>query len=210
MVDPNGFYTGVVVYNHVIVFNRKANLTRPGDWPDLAKPEYQGQVEIVDPAGSGATFLQVAGLFRKYGNGYFKSLKQRGVSVVQSPNTVVADVASGQFAAGITLDALARPLIQKGASLDLIWPAAGAVPVPGPAAVVRGTARRAGAQQFIDWLLSTPGQQLLGSIGYTPVSPALAAAAFPERGKTALSVDVKQALTRKQEILDQFAAIFPR
>ncbi len=93
--------------------------------------------------------------------------------------------------------------------MELIWPASGAIPVPGPAAIVSGTKKQAQAQQFLNWLLSSAGQQFLVSLGYSPVSPDAAAGVYPAGIHAPLSVDLQQALKNKQDILDQFASIFP-
>jgi len=209
-VDAGGYYTGIVIFNNVIIFNTKSNLPKPTDWSDLTKPEFQNQLEIGDPSYSGTTFIEVATLIQKYGADYFKSLKQRNATVVQSTSTVGTDVAAGQFAAGITLDSVVRPLVQKGSPVELIWPASGAIPVPGPAGIVKSTKKQAAAQQFIDWLLSSNGQKFLVSLGYSPVSPDAAAGVYPPGLHAPLGVDLAQALAKKQDTLDQFAAIFPR
>lgn len=208
-VDPNGYYTGIVTFNNVIIYNTKSNLPKPVDWSDLTKTDYQGKLEIGDPAYSGTTFIQVATLIQKYGVDYFKTLKQRGASVVQSTSTVGTDVASGQFAAGITLDSVVRPLVQNGSPVELIWPASGTIPVPGPAGIVRGTKKEAAAHQFVDWLLSSTGQTFLVGLGYSPVSPDATAGVYPAGIHAPLPVDLKQALDKKQDTLDQFASIFP-
>lgn len=209
-VDPQGYYTGIVIFNNVIAYNTKSGAPKPSDWGDLTNAAYQGKIEIGDPAYSGTTFIQVAALTQKQGADYFKTLKQRGASVVQSTNTVGTDVASGQDVVGITLDSVVRPLVQKGSPIELVWPASGAIPVPGPAAVVKGSKHDAAAKAFIEWLLSPAGQQLLVSLGYSPVSSDAAAGVYPPGLHAPITIDLKQALDQKQQILDSFASIFPR
>lgn len=208
-VDPNGYYTGVLVFNNVIIWNTKSGTPKPADWPDLNNPAYQGKIEIGDPSYSGTTFIQVATLTKTYGADYFKNLKKLGAAVTQSTNTVGNDVASGQYAVGLTLDSVARPLVQKGSPVELVWPASGAIPVPAPVGIVKGTKHEEGARQFIEWLLSSDGQKTLVGLGYTPVQPALAAATYPPNIHAPLPVDLAGALAQKQQILDDFSAIFP-
>jgi len=208
-VDPNGYYTGVLIFNNVIIWNTKSGTPKPADWTDLTKSVYQGKIEIGDPSYSGTTFIQVATLSKKYGFDFFKQLKQNGATVTQSTNTVGNDVASGQYAVGITLDSVARPLVQKGSPVEMIWPASGAIPVPAPVGIVKGTKHEEGARQFIEWLLSDDGQKTLIGLGYTPVRPALAAGVYPANVPPPLPVDLKAALDQKQQILDSFSQIFP-
>jgi iron(III) transport system substrate-binding protein len=208
-VDPNGYYTGVLIFNNVIIWNTKSGTPKPADWTDLTKSAYQGKIEIGDPSYSGTTFIQVAALSKKYGFDFFKQLKQNGAVVTQSTNTVGNDVASGQYTVGITLDSVARPLVQKGSPVEMIWPASGAVPVPAPVGIVKGTKHEEGARQFIEWLLSDDGQKTLISLGYTPVRPALAASVYPANVPPPLPVDLKAALDQKQQLLDSFSQIFP-
>ena len=197
----DGWFGAFQFYNVIIYHD---GVTPPKDWSDLTKPEYKGKVEIGDPSYSGTTLAMAAEVPKLAGDSYFADLKANGVKIVQSTNTVGNDVASGAMSVGITLDSVCRPLISGGSPVKMVWPTSGSIPVPAPAAIVKGQ-ENAGAKAFLDWLLTDAGQKELTALGY---APALGASdAVPSDAKI-VTVPYSDLVSQRATILGAFTKVF--
>lgn len=195
-------WVGAFTFNNMLISRQGA--TAPKDWQDLTTPAFTGKVELGDPAASGTTLGMVGYLSKTLGWDYFKNLQKNGAKVVQSTNTVGTDVAQGSVTAGITLDSVARDLKSKGSPIEMVWPQSGAIPVPAPAALVKGRESEVG-RAFVDWLLTPQGQAQLVKLGY---APALGTSDAVPAGVKLVDVDWAQITKDRASILEQFKAIF--
>lgn len=195
-------WVAAFLFNNVLIYRQ--GTTPPTDWQDLLKPELKDKVELGDPAYSGTTLGLVGYLSQSLGWDYFQKLRENNARTVQSTNTVGTDVAQGTVTVGITLDSVARDLKSKGSPIEMVFPASGAIPVPAPAAVVKGR-ESAVAKGFVDWLLSGPGQAQLVKFGYTPAIGS--AAVLPPNAKI-VDVDWIKVGNEREQILDKFRSIF--
>jgi iron(III) transport system substrate-binding protein len=196
-------WTGAFTFNNVILYRQDA--TPPKDWADLAAPLYKDKLEIGDPSYSGTTLGMVAYLSQTLGWDFFQHLQQNGARVVQSTNTIGTDIAQGSIEVGISLDSVGRDLQSKGSPVATVWPAAGAIPVPAPVAIVKGHESSA-SQGFVDWLLTDQGQAVLVKLGYAPLRGA--SEAVPATAKL-VSVDWAQIGSQRDATIAQFKTIFP-
>jgi iron(III) transport system substrate-binding protein len=64
-----------------------------------------------------------------------------------------------------------RDAATQGSPIELIWPEPGAIAVYSPAAVVASSDDAAAAQAFVEFLVSTEGQEAIASTGWQPVRP---------------------------------------
>jgi iron(III) transport system substrate-binding protein len=177
----------------------------PKDWSDLTNPAYKGKIEIGDPAYSGTTLAMVAETPKLAGADFFSKLKANDVKIVQSTSTVGKDVASGARPIGITLDSVYRPLQTKGSPVQIVWPTSGAIPVPAPAALVKGAKNAAVASDFLNWLLTTDGQAELVKLGYTP---AVGADQVLPAGTKVVTVPFSDLVSQRDSILSSFTKVF--
>lgn len=206
---PAGFtgtnWAGAFSFNNVIIYHKGMSLPVPQSWQDLTKSTYHNQIELGDPAYSGTTLGMAGYLSQQYGWSYFKDLKNNGATVVQSTNTVGTDVASGRVDVGISLDVVARDLIAKGSPVQIVWPTDGAIPVPAPVAIVAGHNTPA-SQKFVNWLLSSQGQQEVVKLGY---APAIGSSDLVPSGTKLVNVDWATQTSQRDQTLSQFKSIFP-
>jgi len=193
---PFNFYN-VIIY-------KTGTTPVPKDWADLTNPAYKGKIEIGDPSYSGTTLAMAAEMPKLAGADFFSKLKANGVKIVQSTNTVGNDVASGARSIGITLDSVYRPLQAKGSSVQIVWPTSGAIPVPAPAALVKGH-DSAVAKDFLSWLLTPEGQSELVKLGYTPAIGA--DQVLPPNTKVA-TVPFADLVSQRDSILSAFTKVF--
>ncbi|MGH8888264.1 MAG: extracellular solute-binding protein [Acidothermaceae bacterium] len=194
---PFNFYN-VIIY-------KTGTTPVPKDWSDLTNPAYKGKIEIGDPSYSGTTLAMAAEMPKLAGADFFSKLKANGVKIVQSTSTVGKDVASGARPIGITLDSVYRPLQTKGSPVQIVWPTSGAIPVPAPAALVKGAKNAAVAGDFLNWLLTSDGQAELVKLGYTP---AVGADQVLPAGTKVVTVPFSDLVSQRDSILASFTKVF--
>lgn len=178
--DPDGFYTGFAAAGYGIMWNKrylKANkLPAPKEWSDLAKPVYFGHVGMSAPSRSGTTHLTVETLLQ--GEGFdkgwalskemaanFKTVTARSFGVPDGVN-------SGDFGIGIVIDFFGLSSIGSGFPVDFVYPKVSTL-VPANIGIINNAPNKKNAQLFIDFLLSTKGQETLldPKIRRLPVNP---------------------------------------
>ena len=178
--DPDGFYTGFAAAGYGIMWNTrylKANkLPAPQQWSDLTNPVYFGHVGMSAPSRSGTTHLTVETLLQ--GEGFdkgwalskemaanFKTVTARSFGVPDGVN-------SGDFGVGIVIDFFGLSSIGSGFPVDFVYPKVSTL-VPANIGIINNAPNKKNAQLFIDFLLSTQGQETLldPKIRRLPVNP---------------------------------------
>lgn len=189
--DPEGYYKGFAAAGYGIMWNTRyikaKKLPAPTSWSDLEKPVYYGHVGMSAPSRSGTTHLTVETILQADGwdqgwatlkrmAGNFKSVTERSFGVPDGVN-------SGNFGLGIVIDFFGLSSQGAGFPVEFIYPKGTAL-VPANIGIIANAPNQKGAQQFIDFLLSDSGQELLldPKIRRLPVNPATyakAPAGFP-------------------------------
>jgi iron(III) transport system substrate-binding protein len=196
---------------YLVIVARKGLTPMPKTWADLASPAYRGKVAIPDPAAAGSAFAAL-GYFDTapgFGLDFYHRLKANGAVQVSTVPEVVTDVAQGRYAVGITLDSEVRAALKQGSPVVLDWPADGAISLYSPIAetVTAKGADSAAAQALLRYVLSAPGQTLIGKTGYQPVLPGIAGPARPA-GSTEVYPAWTTLFGRQDQVLAQYQAIF--
>jgi iron(III) transport system substrate-binding protein len=163
-------FWGTRILNMVIVAGADLDPS-PGDWSDLADPTFADSVAIPDPGFAGSAFgaLGYFATAPQYGMAYYRDLEANGAVQVQSVPQVLTGVAEGAYAAGMTLDKVARDAIAQGSPVRLVWPASGAIAVYSPIAVFADATNAAAARAFVDVLLGTSAQAAIAETGWQPI-----------------------------------------
>ncbi|MCA0423941.1 MAG: extracellular solute-binding protein [Proteobacteria bacterium] len=189
--DKEGYYFGFAASGYGIMWNErylKANrIPEPKEWSDLAKPVYHNHVSIASPARSGTTHLTIETILQGEGwdkgwgaikamAGNFNQIAERSFGVPDAVN-------SGQVGVGIVIDFFAFSAQGAGFPVKFVYPSVTTV-VPANVGIIAGAPNKAGAEAFIEYLLSPAGQDILLSptIRRLPVNPeayAKAPAGFP-------------------------------
>lgn len=179
--DPQGFYSGFAASGYGIMWNEryvKANkLPEPKEWEDLAAPVYFDHVSMATPSRSGTTHLTIETILQGEGwdrgwatikamSGNFRDITERSFGVPEAVN-------SGQVGYGIVIDFFAFSAQASGFPVKFVYPSVTAI-VPANIAVVANAPNKAGAEAFIEYLLSPAGQTLMfdPKIRRLPVNPA--------------------------------------
>lgn len=205
--SPDKTYFGTRVINVILAYHPGSGVPKPKNFADLLKPVYRNRIGIANPAYAGSTFAELGTFVQDPGLTwrYFEGLKANG-AVQETGNQQVADgVASGQFAVGITLDYMVRPMEKKGSPIEAIWPQSGAVSVYSPIGIIQGSPHAAAAKAFVNFVLSRPGQTILLKKSFMPVRTDLPGA--PAAGTT-VTPPWAYLLQNKKALLARYAQIF--
>ena len=180
--DPQGTYFGFAASGYGIMWNEryaKANkLPDPKEWSDLAKPAYFDHVLMAAPSRSGTTHLTIETILQGEGwdkgwraikdmSGNFRQITERSFGVPEAVN-------SGQVGVGIVIDFFAFSSQASGFPVKFVYPTVTTI-VPANVAIVTNAPNKAGAEAFVDFLLSPAGQEVLlePSIRRLPVNPSV-------------------------------------
>lgn len=203
-------YVGVGVLYMVAVTHR-GSAPPPKSWSDLTGPAYAGKVALPDPAVA-ASALGTLGYFAQnpdYGVDFYATLKRQGAVQVSTPNDVTTGVAEGQYRTGITIANAAYAAKQKGSPIDISWPKPGAVAIYGPAALSRSAADPATGKDFLSYITSREGQQVIADAKSYPTLPGVSGPTLP--GDAPIAYPNWQALAdQKADLLTRYRGIFGR
>ncbi len=167
--DPQGFFTAGRLINMIIAVNTEVIALKdaPKSWNDF--PDVGKKAAMGNPLYSGSNFVTVAAFVRKDGWGWFERARAKGVAVVRGNSDAASALAGKEFGVAMTLDYIVAGLIKKGAPLAIVWPSDGAVSVPSPIAIIKGTKNPNGGKAFVDYVLSKQGQEFLVKQQVIPV-----------------------------------------
>ena len=166
--DKDGFYFGFAASGYGIMWNerylRANRLPEPKEWQDLAKPAFYDHVSISAPSRSGTTHLTIETILQGEGwdkgwrtikemAGNFRSVTDRSFGVPEAVN-------SGQVGVGIVIDFFAFSAQAAGFPVKFAYPSVTTV-VPANIGVIANAPNRAGAEAFVEFILSPEGQEVL-------------------------------------------------
>ena len=208
---PAAYHTatfwGTRILNMVIVV--RDDLTpAPDDWTDLTDAAYRGSVAIPDPGFAGSAFgaLGYFATAPAYGMDYYRQLKANGAVQVEAIPEVLTDVAEGAYAAGMTLDKIARDAIARGSPVKIVWPASGAIAMYSPIAVFADARNPAAAESFANFVLGTSGQTAIASTGWQPIRADVTGGPAVEGPQVA--PDWEAVFQQQELLLEQYRSIF--
>ena len=168
--DPKGLFTAGRLINMIIAVNTEVIPLKdaPKSWKDF--PDAGKKAAMGNPLYSGSNFVTVAAFVKKDGNwSWFERARAKGVAVVRGNSDAATALAGKEFGVAMTLDYIVQGLINKGAPLSIVWPADGAISVPSPIAIIKGTKNPDGSKAFVDYVLSKEGQEFLVKQQVIPV-----------------------------------------
>lgn len=168
--DPKGLFTAGRLINMIIAVNTQVIPLKdaPKSWKDF--PEGGSKAVMGNPLYSGSNFVTVAAFVQKDGNwSWFERARAKGVAIVRGNSEAATALAGKEFGIAMTLDYIVAGLIKKGAPLATVWPSDGAISVPSPIAIIKGTKNPNGSKAFVDYVLSKEGQEFLVKQEVIPV-----------------------------------------
>lgn len=181
----------------------------PRSWADLTDEAYADAVALPDPAFA-ASALGALGWFAQdpaYGMDFFASLEQNGATQVSAPDEVTTGVAEGVYDAGITTANSAYAAQEAGSPLEVAWPEPGAVAVYGPAALATDAADSPAAKDFLTFVTSQDGQQVIADAGSYPALAGVAGPTVPDDAPVVFP-DWPALATDKDRLLREYQQIY--
>ncbi|MDR1934811.1 MAG: ABC transporter substrate-binding protein [Candidatus Accumulibacter sp.] len=214
--DYDGSFTAARLGTLGIAYNTRLIKEAPKTWDDLKKPAFKGAFGIANPALSGTAYMSVAVISRTFGWGFFEALRANGAKMGKGSGQVVDDTASGDLVASLAVDYITLDKIDKGATLQLVYPPEMLV-VPSPAAIFKNSPNIEAAKKFIDFLLSREGQSIIVEDGTLPVR---ADVKIPDRFKQlpavedamkrAMKIDYQAVMSEKEATIKKFTEIMQK
>ena len=134
----------------------------PKSFADLLDPKWMGRMIKAHPAYSGTIMTATFQITRELGWEYLEKLGRQRVMQVQSATDPPKKLALGERA--VMADSNDYNLIQlkeKGAPVEVVYPAEGTPLITGPSAVFKSAPNPNAARLFYNWLHSLEAQQLL-------------------------------------------------
>jgi len=211
LVSDDGYYHSTKLITTGIVYNTGAE-TVPTSWADLAKPEMAGLVAMPSPLYSGAALIHLATLTETDGLGwdYYQSLADNDTRAEGGNGGTFKAVASGEKPYGVLVDFMAMRAKADGSPVEFVFPEEGVSYVTEPVAIMSSADNMDAAQQFVDFVLSDEGQQLVVDMGYIPARNGVdSPEGFPSRDEINLmSFDPAKALADAETNKARFAEMF--
>ena len=192
--DSPPFWVGSALSGFGITYNRDVlrylNLPDPRTWADLADSRYSNWVICADPTRSTSAkqaFMAIVERAMADANEQGESEDKgwaRGMGLVRliganariftdGSSTVPGIIASGDGAAGMTIDYYGRAQVEAvgGNRLGYVQPVGATIINPDPIAVVKGAPHLEVATHFVEFVLSPDGQRLWDKRAGTPGGP---------------------------------------
>ncbi|UOF90945.1 ABC transporter substrate-binding protein [Fodinisporobacter ferrooxydans] len=181
--DPGGDYYGTKIMATVLMVNTNDVKSLPSSWKVLTDPKTSGKSIMPSPLYSGAAAYNVGVFSRQsdFGWDFFKQLANNKVTVSKGNGSVLKSVASGEKDYGMIVDFMAAKAKKQGSPVDFVYPSEGVPVITEPVAITKATKNPIAAKAFEDFILSSAGQKVEASRGYTPIRQGIKA---PEGLKT--------------------------
>jgi iron(III) transport system substrate-binding protein len=210
-LDPDGTYFGTKILATLIVYNRDAVSEPIASWAELATLP-KGSVVMPSPSYSGAAAYNLGVKTRQEGLGWawYEALAGADVFLTQGNGAVLRTVANGERPYGVIVDFLPIRAARDGSPVGIVYPSEGVPVITEPVGIVRGTPNLAAAQAFVDFLLSSAGQQVAVEIGYMPLrGDVLPPEGFPALAElTLLSAPAADLAATRDADKERFATLF--
>lgn len=211
LMDKDGTYFSTKLITTGLVYNTAAPFV-PASWLDLTKPEASGQIAMPSPLTSGAAMIHAVTLTGNLTEGwdFYSALAENGALASGGNGDVLKAVAGGDKLFGMIVDYLPIREAAKGAPVAFVFPTEGVSAVTEPVAILASAKHPDAAKLFVDFLLSTQGQELTSSMGYIPARADIALpAGYPDRASIkVLGYDAAKALADDAANKEKFSEIF--
>lgn len=161
--DPDGTYATWRIFLSVISYNR--NLVKPEEAPksfaDLLDPKWVGKLVKAHPSYSGSIMTATQQMARDMGWEYFEKLAKQRVMQVQSAVDPGKKVILGERAVAVDGGDYTLFIEQdKGAPIEIVYPAEGTPIINGPSAVFKRAPNPNAAKLFYCWSFTQEAQQM--------------------------------------------------
>ena len=159
------FYVGALAFACNTAWFEKNNVEMPKTWDDLLKPEFVDQISMAHPATSGTSYTILATIVQMMGEEQaWEYLQQLDKNVRQYTKAGAAppmEAALGEAAIALTFAHDGLKPVEEGYSIEIVFPEDGTGYEIGAMGILKNgpEAEKENAKTFIDWALSSRGQE---------------------------------------------------
>jgi iron(III) transport system substrate-binding protein len=150
-----------LAYNNQVVPEPEA----PKNWADLLDPRWQGRTGVVQVGAGGSTAALTRFQLQVLGEGWMRDYAATAPRIYDSSAALTDGLARGAIAAGAIPVATGYSAMLEGAPITIATPAEGAAAYPFYLGKSSSMAHSNAATVFVNWLMSSSGQQLATSMG---------------------------------------------
>ncbi|HWP34738.1 MAG TPA: extracellular solute-binding protein [Thermodesulfobacteriota bacterium] len=211
--DPQGRFIAQRLNMLGMVARTDKGIELPKNWTDLTDPKYKGKMVMPDPSFTANMLMVVSVLSQKYGWRYYQQLRANDVMIVQGHQQVSDTLTSGErWIAAEGEGSYTWKDQQAGHKVVFIIPTDGAVAVPAPTAVIKGSPHPNAAKALAEFMISDAVQKFFPGEG----NYAARVDIEPPAGQPPLSqikllpVDYEYVEREATNIKNRFAEIFQR
>ncbi len=196
-LNPEGYYhlgaIGFVVINY-----RSDKVTAPPKtWSEFASTAWKDKTSTGHPGFSGYVGQWVTAMLRTYGDKWLTDLKNTNPKINRSVNDTVTDIKAGERQVGAGPDNYSLASKAQGVPIDIHFPDDGAVLVPGPVGLIKGSKHPNAAQLFANFMYSKEySQALVKTYNYPLREDVEPAAGVPKLDKIKVIRNTVEQLTR--------------
>jgi iron(III) transport system substrate-binding protein len=157
---PRAWVTPTYTAHHIdlMVIGSAPGIEAPKTFRALVDPEWKERFSTGDPFSSGTTFTTVSAWDALHGQGFLEGLDKNGWVMAGGNSAVLGRIESRERPIGVVL---LNNLLSKPGTSQIIFPADGAVPIPGPLAIPNDCPNQEAAERVVDWLMSPSAQALV-------------------------------------------------
>ncbi|WP_416149974.1 ABC transporter substrate-binding protein [Salipaludibacillus sp. HK11] len=170
--DDDFHYYGFSASALGLSYNTELLEDLPEDWSDLTEARFSDQLAVPDPTQSGTARDFVAAFINQEGDDGWELLEQlagNGLTLEGANNPALQTVITGantMVMAGV--DYMVYNNMEQGEPVDLIFPESGTMITPRPAFILESAENIDSAQQYIDFILSDQGQEIVADAYLLP------------------------------------------
>ena len=159
-----GIYSGALGYGYNTELLAANNLSEPGCWKDLLKPEYKGHVQMANPNSSGTAYTTLASMVQIFGEDegfeFMKGLHSNINQYTKSGSAPIKAAGRGENTIGIVFMHDAVKQAVSGFPVKVVAPCEGTGYEIGSMSIVDGARNMDEAKAFYDWALTAEAQNL--------------------------------------------------
>ena len=183
IMDTDKTYFSTKLITTGIMYNTNAPV-KPTSYTDLLKAEVKDKLAMPSPLTSGAATIHMVAVTNHpdLGWAYYEKLAEQGANPQGGNGGVYKAIAGGEKLYGFMVDFLPIRGKAQGAPVEFVFPEEGVSAVTEPVAILSTAQNPVAAKAFVDFLISTEGQELASKQGYLPAHPGVTPpAGFPAR-----------------------------
>lgn len=169
--DPGGTFAVNRFPLMVLAYNKDqlAPEDVPKSFSDLLDPKYKGRLTMPSPLESGSTLTTALYLYHAFGEGYFEGLRANDVLSAGGNGSTLSRLQSGERPVGIVLLENVLQARSKGmTTVEAVIPQDGALVIPSPLAIFKGTGDEELARRLFDYLLGEARTVVVRGWMHTP------------------------------------------